>query len=239
MQAKVKLLRLSNVLAFGLIPMNLKIFTVGSLLTNCYVAWCSRTREAIVIDPGFDRREESDEVLNFLRENSLKVRFIVDTHGHPDHICGNGVIKSETGAPILIHKSDANLLDTSGRWMGAMFDFRAASPVHNDFLKDGDVVKFGDVVLQVLHTPGHSPGSVSLIGAKCVFTGDTLFAGSIGRVDLTGGSAKEIMRSLKEKLAGLPDSFIVYPGHGPTSTIGEEKRTNPFLQKDFDISLLG
>ena len=105
-------------------------------------------------------------------------------------------------------------------------------------LVEGDFVEFGEVALRILHTPGHSPGSVCLVSEDCVFTGDTLFAGSIGRVDLSRGSAKDIMRSLLEKLALLPDRFIVYPGHGPKSTIGAEKRNNPFLQKGFDISLL-
>ncbi len=217
--------------------MNLEIFTVGSLFTNCYTVWCGRTREAIVVDPGFDRRDEASKLFGFLKKNSLKVKFVVDTHGHPDHTCGNGVVKGETGAPILIHKLDAKLLTRSGRWLGSMFEFRVASPIADGFLKDGDAVGFGKVALRVLHTPGHSPGSVSLVGSNCVFTGDTLFAGSIGRVDLPGGSPKEIMQSL-QKLACLPGGFVAYPGHGPMSTIGQETRNNPFLQTDFDTSLL-
>ncbi len=218
--------------------MNLKMLTVGSLFTNCYAVWCSKTREAIVIDPGFDRQGEAEEVLGVLKENGLKAKFIVDTHGHPDHTCGNGTVKEATGAPILIHERDADMLSEQGERLAALFGFLVNSPVADGLLKDGDTVKFGQVVLRVLHTPGHSPGSVSLVGADCVFTGDTLFAGSIGRVDLPGGSGKEMMQSLLEKLALLPDRFVVYPGHGPKSTIGEEKRSNPFLQKDFDVSLL-
>lgn len=218
--------------------MKLKMFTVGSLFTNCYIAWCSKTREAIVIDPGFDRQGESEKVLGLLKENGLKTKFIVDTHGHTDHTSGNEVIKAATNAPILIHELDAGMLTDVGKRTAALFGFNVTSPVADDFLKDGDVVKFGEVVLRVLHTPGHTPGSISLVGENCVFTGDTLFAGSIGRVDLAGGSSREIMRSLK-KLAALPDRLIVYPGHGPESTIGEEKRSNPFLQGDFDVSFLG
>ncbi len=219
--------------------MDLKMFTVGSMFTNCFVVWCNRPKEAIVIDPGFDRPGEAEKILGFLRENKLKVKFIIDTHGHPDHTCGNGKIKHATNALILIHRLDANMLSEAGKQLAALFGFHVESPAADGFFKDGDVVKFGEVVLRVLHTPGHSPGSVSLIGNDCVFTGDTLFAGSIARVDLPRGSAKVIMRSLRERLAILPDRFVVYPGHGPRSTIGEEKRSNPFLQKDFDISFLG
>lgn len=217
--------------------MNLKMSTVGSLFTNCYVVWCSKTREAIVIDPGFDRQSEAGKVLGVLKDNGLNVKFIVNTHGHLDHTCGNGVVKSVTGAPILIHKLDADMLSEVRRRLFP-FGSRVVSPSADGFLDDGDVVRFGEVALRVLHTPGHSPGSISLVGEDYVFTGDTLFAGSVGRVDLPGGSGKELVRSL-QKLAVLPDGFGVYPGHGPVSTIGEEKRSNPFLQRDFDVSLLG
>ncbi|MCW3984970.1 MAG: MBL fold metallo-hydrolase [Candidatus Bathyarchaeota archaeon] len=219
--------------------MNLKMLTVGSLFTNCYVVWCDKTREAIVIDPGFDRQSEAGKVLHILKENGLKVKFIVDTHGHPDHTCGNGVVKSATDASILIHKLDAGMLGRTGKDLESLFGFHVLSPVADSFLEGGDVVRFGRVALRVLRTPGHSPGSISLIGEDCVFTGDTLFAGSIGRVDLPGGSGKDIMRSLLEKLAVLPERLVVYPGHGPTSTIEREKRSNPFLQRNFDVSLLG
>jgi glyoxylase-like metal-dependent hydrolase (beta-lactamase superfamily II) len=215
-----------------------RMMTVGSFFTNCYVVWCSTTREAIVIDPGFDRQDEGERVLGVLKENELKTKFIVDTHGHPDHTSGNGVVKGATGVPILIHKLDAGMLSGATGKLTALFGFRSTSPSADGFLKDGDVVKFGEIALRVLHTPGHSPGSISLVGEDCVFTGDTLFAGSIGRTDLRGGSSKEIMRSLK-KLATLPDKFVVYPGHGPKSMIGKEKRSNPFLQANFDVSLLG
>jgi len=202
---------------------------VGSLFTNCYVVWCSKTKEAIVIDPGFDRQGESEKILGILKENGLKVKFIVDTHGHPDHTCGNGIVKRATGAPILIHELDADMLSESSRRLVALFGFRVVSPVADSFLKDNDVVKFGEVALRVLHTPGHSPGSISLVGDDCVFTGDTLFAGGIGRTDFAGGSDHDMRLSLK-KLLRLHDTFVVYPGHGAISTIGKEKRFNPFLQ---------
>jgi len=218
--------------------MNLKMLIVGSFFTNCYVVWCNKTKEAIIIDPGFDRQSEAEKVLNVLKGMELKVKFVVDTHGHPDHTCGNGVVKAATGASILIHELDASMLGEGGKNLTVLFGFRVVSSIADGFLKDSDVVRFGEVVLRILHTPGHSPGSISLVGEGCVFTGDTLFAGSIGRVDLPGGSGENILRSLRERLAVLPDTFVVYPGHGSESTIGEEKRSNPFLQRGFDVSLL-
>lgn len=219
--------------------MDLRMLTVGSLSTNCYVVWCRETKEAVIVDPGFDRQDDTHRVLSVVDKQRLEVRHIVDTHGHPDHTCGNGIVKKVTGAPILIHRLDADMTGRNqGTSLSEFFGFRTGSPLANGFLRDGDVVRFGDVILRVLHTPGHSPGSISLVGDNCVFTGDTLFAGSVGRVDLPGGSGKELLRSVREKLAVLPDAFVVYPGHGPTSTIGEEKRTNPFLRRDFDSTLL-
>ena len=218
--------------------MQLKTLTVGAYFTNCYIVWCSKTKEAIIIDPGFDRRDEARRVLSLLEENNLGTKFIVDTHGHPDHTCGNRVAKKSTGAPLLIHALDGDILGGAGKRLSAIFGFDVEPSVADGFLKDGDVVSFGDVELQVIHTPGHTPGSISLRSKEAVFTGDTLFAGSVGRVDLPGGSGKDLMRSLAEKLALLPDELVVYPGHGPTSTIGREKRSNPFL-RDFDATLLG
>lgn len=217
--------------------MQMRTFIVGSVLTNCYVLWCDKTREAIVIDPGFNRQDEAEKVLDTIRENALSVKFIVNTHGHPDHICGNGIIKKAIDAPILIHELDAEMLTQEGRRRGMTFGIRVVSPVADSFLKDGDVIEFGKIALRVLHTPGHSLGSISLVGKRHVFTGDTLFAGSIGRVDLPGGSSRDIMHSLKEKLAVLLGDLTVCPGHGPKSTIEKEKRYNPFLQ-NFDASLL-
>ncbi|UCE95440.1 MAG: MBL fold metallo-hydrolase [Candidatus Bathyarchaeota archaeon] len=219
--------------------MNLKIFTVGSFFTNCYLVWCDESRDATVIDPGFERQEESNKVLAILKRNDLRVKFIINTHGHPDHTCGNGIIKRVTGAPILIHEFDAHLLNEANPPSAELIEFRSIPPTADRFLDEDHTIKFGKVVLRVLYTPGHSPGSISLVGEECVFTGDTLFAGSIGRVDLLGGSGAKMMLSLREKLMTLPDDYIIYPGHGPKSTIGDEKRSNPFLQRNFDFSFLG
>ena len=207
-----------------------KMFTVGTLCTNCYVVGCTETRKALIIDPGFETDIEAKTVLKEIDQRKLRVRYIVNTHGHPDHTSGNGIMKRLTGAPILIHEYDAPMLTESTKNMSMLFGLRTASlPPADQMLHDGDIVQVGSVALRVLHTPGHSRGSISLLGADAVFTGDTLFAGSIGRTDLPSSSYEEIMLSIK-KLAKLPDRIRVYPGHGPTSTIGEEKRHNPFLQ---------
>jgi glyoxylase-like metal-dependent hydrolase (beta-lactamase superfamily II) len=204
------------------------MFTVGALFTNCYLVWCEKTKEAIIIDPGFDSETEAMKILKKAEREGLHIKYIVNTHGHPDHVSGNIHAKNFTGAPILIHELDAPLLSKNDA--AVMFGLRIKPIEADKTLRDGDPIKFGQVLLRVLHTPGHSPGSISLLGDNAVFTGDTLFAGSIGRTDFPGSSYKAIMRSLKERLATLPDNFVVYPGHGPSSTIGEEKRSNPFLQ---------
>ncbi len=194
--------------------MFIKMWPVGMLLTNCYVVGQVETREAMVIDPGTDRETEAKKILKEIESNGFKIKYIVNTHGHPDHTGGNKIFREATDAPILIHEYDAPMLK---------------GPFADRMLHDGDSVQVEGIVLRVLHTPGHSPGSITLIGNDVVFTGDTLFTGSIGRYDLPGGSLKEIKNSLK-KLMTLPDHMKVYPGHGPTSTIGEERKTNPFLQ---------
>jgi len=210
--------------------MIIKMFTFGMYLTNCYVVGCEETKEAIVIDPGFDRDREAEEVLKFIEQNGLHVKYIINTHGHADHTAGNGIIKKATGALILIHENDAIMLTTVAKTLSRVFGLRVTSPPADRTLHDGNVIEVGRVKLVVLHTPGHSKGGISLLGDKVVFSGDTLFAGSIGRTDLPGASFKEIMQSIKTKLVTLPDSFKVYPGHGPLTTIGEEKKHNPFLQ---------
>jgi len=206
------------------------MFTLGPLFTNCYLICCSETKEAVIVDPGFDKEAEAEKILREVSNRNLKVKLILNTHGHPDHTCGNGLMKKATGAPILIHEYDAYMLGERGRELSLMFGFKFHSPPADKLLHDKDEVKFGNVTLKVIHTPGHSRGSISLVGKNSVFTGDTLFAGSIGRYDFPDSSFEDIKSSVK-KLASLSESFIVYPGHGPISTIGEEKKNNPFVRE--------
>ena len=192
--------------------MIVKCFAVGWLSTNCYVVGCEETREAAIIDPGMETEEEVEQVLDFIEEKGFTVKYIINTHGHPDHISGNDVMKEATGAPILIHESNSEGVNADRK------------------LRDGDVLQVGNFKLVVLHTPGHTPDGISLLAENAVFTGDALFAGSIGRTDFVGGSYDALMRSIKTKLMCLPDNCVVYCGHGPSTTIGNEKRYNPFLQ---------
>jgi len=209
--------------------MKVQMFTFGGFLTNCYVANCERTKEAIIIDPGFDDHFEAKKIFDFITEKALAVKFVLNTHGHPDHTCGNGIVKERFQVPIYIHEFDAHMLGKLGTDIAEFFGLKSSSPLADILLHDGDFIKFGRTILKVMHTPGHSRGSISLLGEKEVFTGDTLFSGSIGRTDFPESSEDDMNLSLK-KLALLPDNFVVYSGHGPITTIGEEKRNNPFLE---------
>jgi len=199
--------------------MKIQTFNVGLLSTNCYVVNCLKTQEAIIIDPGFDVLSEAEQICRYVDKSTLKVKFIVNTHGHSDHIRGDSILKKKYSVPICIHAYDSHFLTGLGE---------NTQPA-NILLEDEALLKFGKVTLKVMHTPGHTPGGVSLVGEETVFTGDTLFARGIGRTDLLGGSDRDMKLSL-EKLLRLPENCVVYPGHGAASTIGEEKRVNPFLQ---------
>ncbi len=198
--------------------MLVETFTVGMLSTNCYVANCKQTKEAIVIDPGLDFSSEAQPIFNYIDEAKLKVLFIVNTHGHQDHVKADAMFQKKYSVPICIHSLDAPFVE-------GLQDGKSPA---NVMLEEGSVVKFGIETLKVMHTPGHTPGSICLVGEKLVFTGDTLFAGGIGRTDFPEGSMSDMRLSL-QKLVRLPDSFLVYPGHYEASLIGQEKRLNPFL----------
>ncbi len=208
--------------------MLVQTFMVNALMTNCYVVGCPITKEAVIIDPGFESQQEAKWMFDFIGRNALNVKAIVNTHGHPDHTCGNSLVKEEFNVPILIHKCDAYMLGETGKRTAHSLGFSGISPPADMQLEDGGIVGFGRVTLRILHTPGHSLGSISLVGAKDVFTGDTLFAGSVGRTDFPESSEPDMQLSLR-KLATLADSLVVHPGHGPTTTIGEEKSSNPFM----------
>ncbi len=199
--------------------MLIETFTVGMLSTNCYVATSQQTKEAIIIDPGMDFSSEAQQILDYITQGALKVKLIVNTHGHSDHISCDAIFQEKYNVPICIHKHDAHSIEGLNKGK-----FPA-----NVLLEDGSLIEFGDESLKVMHTPGHTPGSICLLGERLVFTGDTLFAGGIGRTDFPGGSVSDMRLSL-QKLVRLPDYLLIYPGHGATSTMGEEKRVNPFLK---------
>jgi hydroxyacylglutathione hydrolase len=216
---------------------------VGMLQCNCTIIADPKTKEALVIDPG----DEIGRILELLGRHQQNVKAIVSTHAHIDHVGGLSKLHQYTGAPVMMHRDDVPLyqgLDVQAAFLGM------APPEVGEidqFLTDGDVLQWGSLALQVMHTPGHSPGSVSLYlppdagkvssaksgptDAPQLFAGDTLFAGSIGRTDLWGGSMDQIIDSLKSKLMQLPDNTVVHPGHGARTTIGEERQSNPFLNK--------
>lgn len=195
------------------------------IMANCFIVGCEETKDAAVIDPG----DDADKILMALAQEGLRVTHIINTHGHFDHVGGNARMKEVTKAPILIHKGDAPML-TNLSAAASMFGLSAEnSPPADQLLEDGEVIEVGNISFQVLHTPGHSPGGISLSTDGKVFVGDTLFAGSIGRTDLPGGDFNTLKRSIHEKLFPLGDDVEVYCGHGPNTTIGREKRTNPFV----------
>jgi hydroxyacylglutathione hydrolase len=206
-----------------------KIFPVGPLQCNCSVIGDEKTHEAMVIDPG----DQIEGILEILRQEKLTLKQIVITHAHIDHVGGAMKLKAATGAPILMNQNDhalLKMLDMQAAWIG----MRPPGDVQVDeAIGQGRVLKIGELTSNVIHTPGHTEGSICLYfpTEKKLIAGDTLFAGSIGRTDLPGGSMDKIMRSLHTQVLALPDETEVVPGHGPVTTIGEERETNPFLQK--------
>lgn len=202
---------------------------VGQLEVNCYVVWDKVTKEAFVIDPGADH----SEILDAVKEHALTVNYVVNTHGHFDHVGSDAEVSKALGAKLVIHENDAPLL-ADAHDHGATWGIKISrQPTADIYMKDGDELQAGSIRLKVLHTPGHTPGGVCLFEKNegMLFTGDTLFAGSIGRTDFPGGSFEEIMSSINEKILPLGDNIKVYPGHGPSSTIGKEKKTNPYLTR--------
>jgi hydroxyacylglutathione hydrolase len=223
-----------------------EVIPVGMLQCNCSILGDPATGEAIVVDPG----DEIERILEIVRRHGLKVRTIVSTHTHIDHVGGLAGLHGATGAPVLIHEADLELyknLDTQAQWLGVP---TPAMMRIQDFVKEGDTLRWGGYNARVLHTPGHTQGSISLVvdasgvppggeppnaAANSVvdarlLAGDTLFHGSIGRTDLPGGSFPQIISSIREKLLALPDELVVYPGHGDSTTIGAEREFNPFLR---------
>jgi len=208
--------------------MLLNTIVVTEFMTNCFILGDEQTHQAIVIDPG----GEADKILRQIDSMGLTVMAIVNTHAHVDHIGAIRQIKDVTGAQIMMHEAELPLLQAAS-CMGRLFGIRIEQPPDPDrFLSEGEVISLGDgISLSVLDTPGHSPGGISLVTSdkKLCFAGDTLFAGSIGRTDLPGGDYHTLITSIKTKLLPLGDDMKVLPGHGPATTLGAERRYNPFL----------
>jgi hydroxyacylglutathione hydrolase len=196
-------------------------FVVGPLAVNTYVLADPQTKKACVIDPGGD----GPTIEKFLKKNGLNVEFVINTHGHGDHIAAN----SRFGAPIYIHKLDADFLIDPDKNLSSNFLFSVTSPKASHLLEDNDRLQLGALELDIIHTPGHTPGSISIRVGGVVFTGDALFSGSVGRTDFEYGDEQALLKAVRERLFCLDDDTIVYPGHGPSTTIGREKRSNPFF----------
>lgn len=195
-------------------------------MANCYILGCEETKEAAVIDPGGD----PDRILQILNRLGLTVKLIINTHGHFDHVGANKGLKDATGAPILIHKGDAPMLAQLSSAAASFGLSVENSPTADQMPGHGDTLTFGKITLKVIHVPGHSPGGIALQAEDSVFVGDTLFSGSIGRTDLPGGDYNQLIASVRTKLFALPDETQVFCGHGPATTIGREKRYNPFFR---------
>lgn len=198
---------------------------VSPFETNCYIAGDESSRSAIIIDPGDEAHLISDAAYGC----DVTVIGIVNTHGHADHIGSNAALKGEFDCPIMIHELDAALLADPQANLSATIGAGMVSPAADRLLREGDVIAIGGLALTVIHTPGHTPGGICLFGEGVLFSGDTLFMDGIGRTDFPGGSPMQLMDSIRNRLLVLPDETIVYPGHGPSTTIGREKRENLWL----------
>jgi glyoxylase-like metal-dependent hydrolase (beta-lactamase superfamily II) len=208
--------------------MHIKQMTVGMMGVCCYILSCEETGEGLIIDPGGNE----DQILEACQSKNISVKYIVNTHGHPDHVCGNKRLKDATHAQIVMHAEDADFFGQKNvEQFFSQLGLPPSPPVDNR-VTDGDVITFGRESLSVIHTPGHTPGGICLYSNPHLFTGDTLFAGGVGRTDFPGGSTQQLLHSITDRLLTLPPDTIVWPGHGyggERSTIEHEKKSNPFL----------
>ena len=209
-----------------MIGMKIETVVVGALETNCYLAYCEKTRKCAVVDPG----AEPEKIFRAIAELSLEPVTLINTHGHIDHIGANRDIKDRFDIPLRIHEADVHLLKNALLSEIAFLLNAKTSPDPDSFLQEGDEVRIGESRLRVLLTPGHSPGSVSLLGEGVLLSGDTLFYGGVGRTDLPGGSWDELVRSIQERIFTLDGQTRVYPGHGPHTSVDQEMDANPYVR---------
>ncbi|MFC1935104.1 MBL fold metallo-hydrolase [Chloroflexota bacterium] len=205
--------------------MILKGLVVSPFATNCYIVGSEKTKEGMIIDPGDNARQ----ILETVKELGLKIKLIVLTHGHVDHAGALSEVEKTTGAELRMHPDDLRFIQ-GNPFTNPPGPSQPPTPSHEQYLNDGDSIDVSDLHFLIIHTPGHSPGSICLFGHGILFSGDTLFNYSIGRSDLPGGSHHQLIDSLHSRLMMLPDDTVVYPGHGPETTIGTERQTNPFLR---------
>ncbi len=206
--------------------MKVNTFELGPLQTNTYVLWDETSRESLVIDPA----DEPDTILDFITQKGLSLRYIFLTHAHFDHVGALPELKEQTGAPVILHRDELYIYEAA-RDMAAFWGYEIGPlPEPDRLIQDEEKIELGGNHFQVLHTPGHSPGSVCLYGDGMVFTGDTIFAGSVGRTDFEGGDINKLRDSF-QRLMQLPPETQVFPGHGPSTTIGRERTDNPFSEE--------
>lgn len=206
--------------------MKIERIPAGIYAANCYIIYSEATRDGIVVDPGGD----VDDILATIKENQLQIKSILLTHGHADHIGGIVELKSSLSIPVMVHEDDKELLGDGNKNLSSIMAMGAIEIEPDVLLKDGDIIEFGNERAEIIHTPGHTRGGICIKIGDNIITGDTLFAGSIGRTDLLGGDYDTIIQSIKEKLMIYPDEIKVFPGHGAPSTIGKERVSNPFLR---------
>jgi hydroxyacylglutathione hydrolase len=204
-----------------------EILAVGPLHANCFIVGCEESREGVVVDPGGD----PEKIIAAVTRLGLRITSVINTHGHFDHVGGNGMVLEHTGAELLIHGEDVRFLSIASNVAEKYGVTADNSPAPDRLLEDGMIISFGNCQMKVLHTPGHTPGGCCLHMASegLVITGDTLFAEGVGRTDFPGGSHKALIESITTRLLTLPETTRAYPGHGPSTTIGHEKRHNPFI----------